>query len=211
MSQSSPESTVRTNVPNTTSVGTTGNFTNQDINGLLSGFAWGTTSLTYSFPTSPSNYGTGYGDGEPYSGFHSFSAAQQSVVRYALGLVSQYTLLTFTQITETNTIHATLRFASSSVPATSQGSYPSSDAEGGDVWLGNVAFVVPTKGSYAFFSILHEIGHTLGLKHGQEGDGVHGVLPPAHDSSEWSIMTYYSFIGGDGNYDINEAAALRPT
>ena len=78
MSQSSPESTVRTNVPNTTSVGTTGNFTNQDINGLLSGFASGTTSLTYSFPTSPSNYGTGYGDGEPYW-LYFISAAQQSV------------------------------------------------------------------------------------------------------------------------------------
>ena len=179
-------------------MGTTGNFTNQDINGLLSGFAWGTTSLTFSFPTAASNYGSGYGVGEPYSGFHSFSAAQQNVVRHALGLVSQYTLLTFTQITETNTVHATLRFADSSVPATSQGAYPSSDPEGGDVWLGNVAFVVPTKGSYAYFSILHEIGHTLGLKHGQQGDGVHGVLPPAHDSGEWSIMTYYSFIGGDG-------------
>ncbi len=88
MSQSSPESTVRTNVPNTTSVGTTGNFTNQDINGLLSGFAWGTTSLTYSFPTAASNYGSGYGDGEPYSGFHAFSAAQKYVVRYALVIVS---------------------------------------------------------------------------------------------------------------------------
>ena len=45
-------------------------------------------------------------------------------------------------------------------------------------------------------TILHEIGHTLGLKHGHYDDGVHGVLPPDHDSSEWSLMTYYSYLGG---------------
>jgi serralysin len=206
MAQASAESSVRTNVPSTTSVGTAGNFTNQDINGLLSGYAWGTTNLTFSFPTSPLDYGLVYGAGEPYSGFHSFSAAQQNVVRYALGLVSQYTLLTFTEITETILTHATLRFADSAVPQTSQGSYPSSDPEGGDVWLGNIAYVPPTKGSYAYASILHEIGHALGLKHGQEDDGVHGVLPPSHDSSEWSIMTYHSFIGGDGDYDNAEGS-----
>jgi len=209
MSQASAESSVRTDVPNTASVGTSGNFTNQDINGLLSGYAWGTTNLTYSFPTSPLYYGVLYGAGEPYSGFHSFSPAQQDVVRDALGLISQYTLLTFTEVTESLLTHATLRFADSAVPATSQGSYPSSDPEGGDVWLGNVAYETPTKGSYAYSTILHEIGHTLGLKHGQEDDGLHGVLPPSHDSSEWSIMTYHSFVGGDGDYDNADGSGAQ--
>src|SRR5258706_6259960 len=86
-------------------------FSSQDINGILSGYSWAVTDLTFSFPTASSNYGDDYGVGEPYSGFHSFTPAQQSVVRYALKLVSQYTLLTFTQITETDSTHGNLSFS----------------------------------------------------------------------------------------------------
>jgi serralysin len=197
------------------------NFSGQDINGLLSGYQWDTNSLTFSFPTAASNYGSSYGVGEPYSGFHAFSAAQQGVARYALKLVSQYTLLTFTEIAESDSSHAALRFANSAVPPTSWGYYPSDVPERGDAWFGSIAFVAPTKGSYAFGTILHGIGHTLGLKHGHEDDGVHGVLPPNHDSSEWSLMTYHSYLGGpidhdttaDGSgnqtYMIDDIAALQ--
>src|SRR4051812_8474917 len=59
---------VRDDVPSTTSVGTAGIFTNQDINGLLSGDAWKARNITYSFPSHASNYGKGYGSGEPQSG-----------------------------------------------------------------------------------------------------------------------------------------------
>ncbi len=82
----------------------------QDIYGLQSGYYWATSNLTYSFPTAASNYGSGYGAGEPDSG-QTLSVAQQSTVQYALNLISQYTLLTFTQITESDSTHATLRFA----------------------------------------------------------------------------------------------------
>jgi len=177
-------------------------FSSQDINGILSGYSWAVTNLTVSFPTDASYYGSDYGKGEPYLGFHSVSTAQQSAVRYALKLVSQYTLLTFTEITETDTAHGNLRFAdtSTSIVPTSEGYLPI-PTEGGDVWFGNIAFVPPTKGSYAFSTILHEIGHALGLKHGQESDPVFGVLPAEHMSTEWSVMTYYSYIGGTGFYE----------
>ena len=81
--------------------------------------------------------------------FHAFSAAQQAVARYALSLISQYTLLTFSQVLESNTYHAMIRFADSGVPDTSWTYYPEAIKEGGDVWVGNTAYVVPTKGSYA--------------------------------------------------------------
>jgi Matrixin. len=182
-------------------------FSSQDINGILSGYSWDTNSLTFSFPTAASNYGSDYGIGEPYLGFHSFSPAQQSVVRYALKLISQYTLLTFTQITETDSTHGNLRFADTSVLVvpTSEGYLPI-PPEAGDVWLGNIAFEPPTKGSYAFATIMHEIGHALGLKHGQDFDPVFGVLPPEHMSTEWSVMTYYSYIGGTGLYENGEGS-----
>ena len=191
---------VRSGIVTTTTVGTTGNFVNQDINGLLSGRSWNVKTITYSFPTSGALYGPGYSDPAPANGFQVLSAAQQAVARYAFSLISQYTGLTFTQITETSTTHATIRLAGSSSPSTSYAYYPSSTVTGGDIFFGNIRNVVPTKAGYAFDTILHEIGHAVGLKHGHQNDGVHGVVPVDHDSTEWSIMDYHSYIGADSYY-----------
>jgi RTX calcium-binding nonapeptide repeat (4 copies)/Bacterial pre-peptidase C-terminal domain len=197
---------VRTGIPDTTSVGTTGNFVNQDINGILSGSAWNVTNVTYSFPTSASFYGSGYSDPAPANGFQTLSAAQQAVAEYAFSLISQYTPLTFTQITETSTTHAMIRLADSSYPATSYAYYPAASDTGGDVFYGNIRNDTPTKAGYAFDTILHEIGHAVGLKHGQDDDGTHGVLPSSHDSTEWSIMDYHPYIGGPLYYSNSDGS-----
>ncbi|MCC6718386.1 MAG: Hint domain-containing protein [Acetobacteraceae bacterium] len=214
-------------IPNTaptTAIGTSGNFVNQDINGLLSGAVWGTLSVTYSFPTAASNYAGYYPDPAPSNGFQVLSAAQQDVARYAFGLISQFSSLTFIEVTETDSVHGAIRLASSAAPATSYAYLPGGLSIDGDAWFGNIRDTVPTKGSYAFATFLHEIGHTVGLKHGHETDiftTSYGVLPTSHDSTEWSVMTYRSYIGagglsyenaeGSGNqtYMIDDIAALQ--
>jgi serralysin len=201
---------VRTGIPDTNMVGNTGNFVNQDINGLVYGSAWDTTNLTYSFPASAASYGTGYPDQSALNGFQVLSAAQQSVARYAFSLISQYTSLTFTDVPSTSTTHATIRLAGSSFPSTSYSYYPATTNDGGDVFYGNIRNDAATKAGYAFDSILHEIGHSLGLKHGQDNDGTHGVLPASHNSTEWSVMDYHSYIGGDSSYD-NSAGSGNQT
>ena len=46
------------------------------VDGVLTGIKWGVTSLTFSFPSDPSFYGTGYGSGEPSNNFEAFTAQQ---------------------------------------------------------------------------------------------------------------------------------------
>jgi serralysin len=54
-------------------------------------------------------------------------------------------------------------------------------------------------GDYSFLTMLHEIGHALGLKHAHETDGLTGqTLPYAHDSLEYSVMTYHSYVASPG-------------
>ena len=187
------------------SVVPTSNFSNADINGLLSGYAWSGSVITYSFPTSSSVYGTpaSYGDPAPFNGFQALSAAQMAVVQRGFALISQYTGLQFQQITETSTAHAMIRLADSASPSTSYAYYPSTAATAGDVFYGNIRNSVPTIASYAFDTILHEIGHALGLKHGQQADATFGTLPANHNSTEYSIMDYYAYAGAPTSYYTN--------
>ena len=187
-----------------TSVGSVGNFTNSDINGVLAGSAWSTATITYSFPTSSSFYGTTstYSDPAPFNGFQVLSAQQMAVVQTAFRLVSQYTGLVFQQITETATAHAMIRVADSATPSTSYAYYPGTGNVSGDVFFGNIRNSTPTIASYAFDTILHELGHALGLKHGQDSS-VYGPLPSAHNSTEYSIMDYYSYVGAPSTLYTN--------
>jgi hypothetical protein len=194
-----PPKSVRTIVP-TSSVGTTGNFVNQDINGLLSGVAWNASTITYSFPTSITNYGAAYPNPDGLNGFQILTAAQREVARYAFGLISQYTGLAFSEMVETDSDHAMIRFAGSSDPETSYSDSPGTGDTNADVFFGNIRNDTPTRGGYAFETIMHEIGHAMGLKHGFEDNATFGTTPAIHASTSWSIMEYSSYIGGPRSY-----------
>jgi len=162
------------------------------IDGLLSGVKWASTSLTYSFPTSASAYGY---SGEAQNGFEGMSAIQPAAIVKALGMFSSVTGLTFTQSASDAT--GTLRFAQSNEPSTAWAYYPATEEQGGDVWFGrsNNWYVQPSVGTYGFHTILHELGHALGLKHGHEVAGAFRALPGAANSMPFTVMSYASFTG----------------
>jgi hypothetical protein len=222
---------------------------NQDIDAALIGSRWNSFNLTYSFPTAANQYQAGYGTvGEPGfatnpSGFIAFNAAQQAAANYALGLIFSYTLLSFQQITETTTTHATIRFAQTS--DTNLGSahawFPSNLVQSGDVWFGTSTnqpfYLTPAVGNWGQATVMHELGHAMGLKHGHQDytfDDLRSFLDPSganprygsqelpanHDGQSWSLMTYRSDPGapvvfqGDGfnqpqTYMQDDIAALQ--
>jgi serralysin len=166
------------------------------MDGVMSGGKWAVSGLTFSFPTSASSYGSGYGSGEPGNGFEAFNAAQQIAVREVLKQYSAVTNLTFTEIAETSTQHADLRFAESNAPGTAWAYYPTTRAEGGDAWFNHTNYNSPVKGNYAYTTILHEMGHALGLKHAHETSGSFGAMPVGSDGMEFTVMSYRSYVGG---------------
>jgi serralysin len=73
---------------------------------------------------------------------------------------------------------------------------PSSEPPGGDIWFGRTYdFTRPELGTYSFATMVHELGHSLGLKHAHETGGLTGeALPVSRNSLEYSVMTYRSYV-----------------
>jgi serralysin len=119
------------------------------------------------------------------------------MVDAALSMYASVTGLSFSEITESNSQHADLRFAMSDMPSTAWAYFPSTAEEGGDAWFNGSSgyYDNPVKGNYAHSTFLHEIGHALGLEHPQDGN----VMPLARDSLEYTVMSYRSFVGGSLN------------
>jgi serralysin len=166
---------------------------NPYIDGLLGDIKWAVTSFTFSSPASGSFYGSNYGYGEPYDNFGELNTVQKATVKASLSMYAAYTGLDFSEITETSSQHADLRFAMSDTPPTAWAYFPSTAPEGGDAWFNNSSgwYDNPVKANYAYSTFLHEIGHALGLEHPQDGN----VMPLDRDSLEYTVMSYRSFVG----------------
>lgn len=166
---------------------------NACIDGVLGTVKWAVNSFTYSFPTSGAHYGASYGAGENTANFGVLTTAQQTATRAALTMFASVASLSFSEIGETATQHADLRFALSDKPGTAWAYFPTPAAEGGDAWFNKSGGIYsnPVKGNYASLTFVHEIGHALGLEHAHEAN----PMPASRDSIEYTVMSYRSYAG----------------
>ena len=75
--------------------------------------------------------------------------------------------------------------------------FPASAPKAGDIWfnaLNSAGTDVWTPGSYANFTMLHELGHALGLKHPFE----YPAVPSGWDTQSFTVMSYSSILGAPG-------------
>jgi len=178
-------------------------FTGSDQSNMLAlvyGDRWDQKNLTFSFPDQQSDYGS-YGSGEAAS-FSSLNNAQENAALAAFAMLENYSGLDFSQITS-NEGSAEIRIGESDMPSTAWAYYPSNSYQSGDVWLDKNLYDNPLSGTYAWHTLMHEIGHSIGLKHGHETSS-YGALDTAHDQMSYSVMTYKSHVGSLGSSYTNE-------
>jgi hypothetical protein len=184
------------------------------IDSLLDGWHWSASTISYSFIVpGTSVYPGNYPDPGFWTQIGAFTAAQQAATLGALAEWSNVANVQFTASADDAAAAGTIRLGFSY--SEQWGNFvgetylPGSQPNSGDLWFdpngldivgghggGSFANSAFADGSYAFFTLLHELGHALGLKHPFEnstdggGTSVAGTTFAGWDSRVFTIMSY---------------------
>lgn len=182
------------------------------VDALQTGSSWGAGPLTlgYTFLTAVPDYYSS--SAQERNGFSSFNETQKAAAEYALDQISAICNVSFV---EGSLADAKIAFGNA-VLSPSYGAYayyPSSHPIGGDVWINSYYSqnLSPAPGNYGGMTLLHEIGHAMGLKHPFDSS-LGPTLPDGEDTRQFTVMSYDAHAATAGEprsmmlYDI---AALQ--
>ena len=159
-------------------------------------------TFNFGFPDTIPDYASD--DPEDSNNWESFNAAQRIFTRSVFEYIASIVDITFTEVTTIDAVN-TFSFANNNQDNSgAYGKYPSSSSSGSDVYVdkewddgsAKTGSLQPRQGEYAAYLWMHEIGHSLGLKHPFDEANVSGdVGPPPYlqgneDRADWSVMSY---------------------
>jgi hypothetical protein len=194
--------------------------TGPDWNFLTTSAGTPITTLTYTFSVSAGNEDAASAQANFTGSAQAFSASQQDATRTALAYITKLTGIQFAETSDGNAaqIHlADVNLTASNVTGLcswhSSYGYSSTQLTSYDadafVYLDNVEWNFQnanlTPGGEGYQTLLHELGHALGLKHPFE-DSI--TLPASEDNTANTLMSYTEVGGPYSSYRPDDIAAL---
>ncbi|MFZ2220821.1 MAG: Ig-like domain-containing protein [Rhodoferax sp.] len=165
---------------------TASNWTDAQVSRQLnSNYAWSNATITYAFPLTTAGLTITQGEG---AAFRPATGSQKAMFSLAIMTWDDLIARTMSQTTATS---SNIEFVYTSTGISyAHAYYPS----GGTVWFNSSepSLVTIAIGNYGFQTMIHEIGHALGLNHMGDYNGAGSFTPSSYqDSVVLSIMSYF--------------------
>ena len=151
--------------------------------------------IAFVFPTALPSYDT---NTDHALGFLAFNSTQQAFAKLALGYISTVADLSFIQTSNADS-PATISFGNNSQEnSAGYAQYPSNYSYGSDLFLSinTAGNLIPKDGEYSALTLIHELGHALGLKHPFSHPDADGDIGPGpyltgiEEDTAWTVMSY---------------------